>query len=176
MGPVIIPVVNKLNVEFKARIDDIDAMRDKLRTLSPRELGLDHQRDIYFEVPEGRLKLREGGIEQSLIYYRRSNEASTRDSHVVYANVENTAELRSVLTAALPVLGMVEKDREIYYVGDTKIHLDRVQSHGCFLEVEAPNPEEASRFFAFFGIKAEDLEGRSYSDFARKNLPDRTSI
>src|SRR3954470_5890209 len=115
MGPVIIPIVNKLNVEFKARIEDIDAMRARLRTLNPRELGLDHQRDIYFSVPEGRLKLREGGIEQSLIFYRRSNQASTRDSHVVFATVENTAELRSVLTAALPVLGMVEKDREIYY-------------------------------------------------------------
>src|SRR3954464_11174610 len=124
MSAVIIPVVNKLNVEFKARIDDIDAMREKLRSLQPRELGLDHQRYIYFSVPEGRLKLREGGIEQSLIYYRRSNQASTRDSHVVFATVDNTAELRSVLTAALPVLGMVEKDREIYYVGETKNHLD----------------------------------------------------
>lgn len=162
--------MNKLNVEFKARIDGIDAMRAKLRTLNPKELGLDHQRDIYFEVPEGRLKLREGGIEQSLIYYRRSNEASTRDSHVVYAVVQNTAELRSVLTAALPVLGMVEKDREIYYIGDTKIHLDRVEEHGFFLEVEASNPSEASRFFDFFGLKAESLEGRSYSDFALKKF------
>src|SRR4051812_7535129 len=163
MSAVIIPVVNKLNVEFKARIDDIDAMRERLRTLHPRELGLDHQRDIYFAVPEGRLKLREGGIEKSLIYYRRSNEASTRDSHVVYAFVENTAELRSVLEAALPVQGMVEKDREIYYVGETKIHLDRIEGHGFFLEVEAPNPTEASRFYEFFGIKPEALEGRSYS-------------
>ena len=160
--------MNKLNVEFKARIDDIDSVRARIRTLSPKELGTDHQRDTYFEVPSGRLKLREGGIEKSLIFYRRPNSAETRESHVVYATVENTAELRSVLAAALPVLGVVEKAREIFYVGETKIHLDRVDGHGAFLEVEAPNREEADRFFTFFGLKPIALEGRSYSDFARK--------
>ena len=160
--------MNKLNVEFKARIDDIDSVRARLRTLSPKELGTDHQRDIYFEVPSGRLKLREGGIEKSLIFYRRPDSAETRESHVVYATVENTAELRAVLAAALSVLGIVEKAREIFYVGETKIHLDRVDGHGAFLEVEAPNREEADRFFTFFELKPMALEGRSYSDFARK--------
>jgi adenylate cyclase class 2 len=168
MNLVIIANVNKLNVEFKARIDDIDAMRTRLRTLNPRELGLDHQRDTYFEVPEGRLKLREGGIEQSLIFYKRSNQAATRESHVVYASVQNGPELRRVLAAALPVLGVVEKDREIYYVGETKIHLDRLTGHGFFLEVEAPDAIEADRLFHFFGLKPASLEGRSYSDFAKK--------
>jgi adenylate cyclase class 2 len=159
-----------VNVEFKARIPDIDAARTRLRTLQPRELGLDHQRDIYFGVPQGRLKLRDGGIERSLIFYRRPDEAATRESHVVYATVDNPAELRRVLEAALPVLGVVEKEREIYYVGDTKIHLDRVEDHGFFLEVEAPDASEAYRFLAFFAIQPADLEGRSYADFARKNL------
>ena len=163
--------MNKLNVEFKARVDSLDEARAKLRTLYPREAGLDHQRDTYFQVPEGRLKLREGGIEQSLIFYRRSNEAAARESHVIYATVVNTAELRGVLEAALPVTAVVEKDREIYYVGQTKIHLDRVEGHGFFLEVEAPSAPEADRFFNFFGLSSECLEGRSYSEFARKNLP-----
>jgi len=162
--------MNKLNFEFKARINDLDAMRNKIRALNPREIGLDHQRDTYFQVPEGRLKLREGGIEQSLIFYRRSNESTARESQVVYASIDNTEELRRVLTAALPVLGIVEKDREIYYAGETKIHLDRVEGHGCFLEVEAPNAAEADKFFGFFGLNRSSLEGRSYSDFARKNL------
>ena len=162
--------MNKLNVEFKARIDDLDGVRSKLRTLKPRELGVDHQCDVYFEVPNGRLKLREGGIEQSLIFYKRSNQAATRESHVVYATVDNPTELRRVLEAALPVAGIVEKDREIYYVGETKIHLDRLTGHGFFLEVEAPSAAEADRFFEFFGLEPAALEGRSYADFARKNL------
>ena len=157
-------------MEFKARVDDLESVRTKLRTLFPRELGIDHQRDTYFEVPDGRLKLREGGIEQSLIFYKRSNRAETRESHVVYASLEKTDELRRVLEAALPVMGVVEKDREIYYVGETKVHLDLVQGHGFFLEVEAPSAEEADRFFQFFGLRTAALEGRSYADFARKNL------
>jgi adenylate cyclase, class 2 len=162
----IIRPVNKLNVEFKARIDDIDAVRARLLTLNPRSLGVDHQRDTYFQVPDGRLKLREGGIEQSLIFYRRSNEAATRESHIVYAAVQDTAELGRVLEAALPVLGVVEKEREIYYVDETKIHLDRVAGHGFFLEVEAPSASEADRFLQFFALNPSVLEGRSYSDFA----------
>lgn len=163
--------MNKLNVEFKARVDDLGPYRTLLRTLHPRELGVDHQRDTYFEVPEGRLKLREGGIEQSLIFYRRSNTATTRESHVVFATLQETSDLRRVLEAALPVLGVVEKDREIYYVGETKIHLDHVAGHGCFLEVEGPTPGETARFFNLFGLTSSQMEGRSYSDFARKNLP-----
>ncbi len=131
---VIIPPVNKLNVEFKARIDDIDAVRVQLLTLNPRSLGASTIRSTpTSRVPEGRLKLRAGGIEQSLIFYRRSNEAASRESHIVYAAVQDTAELGRVLEAALPVLGIVEKEREIYYIGETKIHLDRVAGHGFFL-------------------------------------------
>ena len=163
--------MQKVNIEFKARINDLAAARSKLRTLHPREMGRDRQRDTYFQVPQGRLKLREGSLEQSLIYYRRSDTAATRESRVIYATVENTGELRRVLEAALPVLGVVEKDREIFYVGGTKIHLDRVEGHGNFLEVEAPSEAEADRFFKFFGLEPAALEGRSYSDFARKNLP-----
>lgn len=170
--------MDKLNVEFKARIDNIDDMRARLLTLNPRLVGVDYQRDTYFQVPEGRLKLRHGGIEQSLIFYRRSNEAKTRESHVVYATVKDTEELGRVLEAALPVLGIVEKEREIYYVDDTKIHLDRVAGHGSFLEVEAPSAGEADRFFRFFALAPTAVEGRSYSDFAlnpripvRNNLP-----
>ena len=92
--------MQKVNIEFKARINDLDAARSKLRTLHPREMGRDRQRDTYFQVPQGRLKLREGSLEQSLIYYRRSDTAATRESHVIYATVENTGELRRVLEAA----------------------------------------------------------------------------
>jgi len=158
--------VQKLNVEFKARLESLDAVRAKLRTLKPREAGTDHQRDTYFEVREGRLKLREGHIENSLIFYRRADQAATRDSHVQLASISNPSELRRVLEAALPIRAVVEKLREIYFVGQTKIHLDRIENHGCFLEVEAPNAADADFFFRFFELDPHALEGRSYSDFA----------
>ena len=158
--------MQKLNVEFKARVENLDAIREKLRSLNPREVGTDRQRDTYFEVREGRLKLREGLIENSLIFYRRADLAATRDSHVYLSSISNPSELRPVLEAALPIHAIVEKRREIYLVGETKIHLDRVENHGCFLEVEAPNSTEADFFFRFFGLEPGALEGRSYADFA----------
>src|SRR5687768_16295001 len=98
-------------------------MRERLLTLNPREVGTDLQRDTYFEVPDGRLKLREGRIESTLIFYRRSNDATTRRSDVDLSPVSDRSELRNVLAAALPVRVIVEKRREIFFVGDTKIHL-----------------------------------------------------
>ena len=162
--------MEKLNVEFKARLENLDAVREKLRTLNPREVGTDRQRDTYFEVREGRLKLREGDIENALIFYRRADQATARDSHVQIASIPNAAELRAVLAAALPVRAVVEKRREIFFVGKTKIHLDRVENHGCFLEVEAPNASEAEFFFRFFELDAQTLEGRSYADFAAQGI------
>jgi adenylate cyclase, class 2 len=54
------------NFEFKARVNDIDATEQKLQQLSPIYKGQDHQIDTYFNVPSGRLKLREGTIENAL--------------------------------------------------------------------------------------------------------------
>ena len=88
--------MQKLNVEFKARLENLDVIREKLRTLNPREVGTDRQRDTYFEVREGRLKLREGNIENSLIFYRRTDQAATRDSLVYLASISYPSELRPV--------------------------------------------------------------------------------
>ena len=46
-------------VELKARVDDHDFLRKKLSTLGAIYVGTFQQTDLYFEVPEGRLKLRE---------------------------------------------------------------------------------------------------------------------
>ena len=56
------------NFEFKAKIDEIEKYENKLLTLNPKFQGLDHQIDTYFNLQYGRLKLREGNIENNLIY------------------------------------------------------------------------------------------------------------
>ena len=52
--------MNILNFEFKARVNNIDELEQKLLQLDPVFKGEDHQIDTYFNVSEGRLKLREG--------------------------------------------------------------------------------------------------------------------
>lgn len=64
-----------LNFEFKARAGNLKNWEDQLLSLNPKFIGEDNQIDTYFNVPEGRLKLREGNIENSLIWYKRQDIA-----------------------------------------------------------------------------------------------------
>ena len=49
----------KTLVELKAKIDNIDKVREKILKLNAEFIGKFHQIDTYFNVPKGRLKLRE---------------------------------------------------------------------------------------------------------------------
>ena len=60
-----------LNIEIKARCTDSRFIRDYLLSRGADFKGTDHQTDTYFNVPHGRLKLREGNIENNLIFYIR---------------------------------------------------------------------------------------------------------
>jgi adenylate cyclase class 2 len=80
--------------------------------------------------------------------------------------------IRAILTAALGVLTVVDKRREIYFVGNVKVHLDRVRGLGKFVEVEAISRDaglskvrqQALQFQKLFGIAGEDIVPQSYSD------------
>ena len=133
---------------------------------------MDHQVDTYFRVPAGRLKIREGRIENALIYYQRSNARRARQSKVELAQLPGRNAIRAVLASALGVLVVVDKRREIYFVGNVKIHLDRVRGLGKFVEVEAiarggslaKVRGQARTFQKLFGIPATDIVPQSYSD------------
>ncbi len=159
-------------VEFKARCSDPDRIRDLLRRKNARFVGDDHQIDTYFRVAQGRLKLREGNIENSLIFYSRPNEAGPKQSDVTMTPVPAGSDLRAVLTSALGVLVTVDKRREIYFVENVKIHLDKVEELGSFLEVEAIGSadqigtlrEQCDAFLREFGVQERDFISESYSD------------
>lgn len=71
-----------LNVEIKARCNDHEVIREYLKARDADFRGVDHQIDTYFHVPHGRLKLREGEIENFLIHYERSDQDGPKQSHV----------------------------------------------------------------------------------------------
>jgi adenylate cyclase class IV len=139
------------NYEFKARLKDDRPVRAALRRLRARYVGTDRQVDTYFQVARGRLKVREGRIENALIFYERADTPRAR-----------TAWIEMTL---LP-------RRQIYFVGNVKIHLDNVRRLGRFVEVEAISRsgkvgrarEQARRFQKLFGISPKDILSQSYSD------------
>ena len=164
-----------VNIEFKARMRDEKRVRAALKSLNPRVAGTDHQIDTYFHTASGRLKLRQGTIENSLIFYERQNKAQVRPSRVLlqeFTDRQSTRTLRRMLASALGVAAVVDKVREIYFVDNVKIHLDRVRRLGKFLEVEALAKKgnlrrarsQAEEVKKLFGVLPQDLLSHSYSD------------
>ena len=135
--------------------------------------GVDRQIDTYFKVPNGRLKLREGNIENCLIQYDRPNQSGPKVSkyNLIYVR---EGDIKDALTKALGLLAIVDKTRSIYYIGNIKIHFDKVLGLGRFIEIEARDEEEniglvklteqTNQLMEVFKIRPEDLITDSYSD------------
>jgi len=163
-----------LNVEIKARCSNPSFIRNYLVKNGADFKGLDEQTDTYFNVPNGRLKLREGNIENNLIFYERTNQAGPKSSHFQLVKVEDAVGLKEALAKSNGIKVVVNKQREIYYINNVKFHIDEVPELGSFTEIEAGNvkvdlsqeqlKEQCDFYVKEFGIKQEDLIEVSYSD------------
>jgi predicted adenylyl cyclase CyaB len=129
--------MNHTNFEIKARYNDLDFVRAFLRKQNARYVGLDHQIDTYFKVRKGRLKLRQGNIENNLIYYERENIAGAKQSNVILVRTEPDSKIEQILLKLFDVLVVVDKKREIYFIDNVKFHIDEVKGLGSFIEIEA---------------------------------------
>ena len=125
------------NIEIKARVASIDAVMPRARALAQCDAEPIAQDDTFFAVPHGRLKLREfadGSAE--LIHYQRDDTADAKLSDYRRVPVPDAAALRETLERALGVIGRVRKQRWLLLVGKTRVHLDRVERLGDFIELE----------------------------------------
>lgn len=162
-----------VNVEIKARVQSPDRTRNILMAHGAEFRGLDRQCDTYFHCDEGRLKLRQGNVENSLIFYRRPDTPEPKVSEYELERLLPENELKAVLSAALGVKVVVEKEREIYFIDNVKFHIDRVEGLGRFIEIEATGEDaselvrlhsQCNQWLEMFGIEESQLEPRSYSD------------
>ena len=103
------------NIEFKARSNDIGLMEKKLLKLGPDFKGEDHQRDTYFKVEKGRLKLREGNIENSLINYERKDVSDSKQSDVLLYQFRADPSLKEILKKVHGIKVVVEKKENLFY-------------------------------------------------------------
>lgn len=172
------------NVEIKARCDGQDRIRELLRSRDAVFEGVDHQIDTYFNIRSGRLKLREGNIENCLIHYRRNDIEGTKLSEVDLYQAAPGSSLKDLLVKALGVLVVVDKRREIYFIDNVKVHLDQVDKLGDFVEIEAIDADgslgfdhiqkQCQTYRDILRIKNSDLVSCSYSDMLlRMSGPDR---
>ena len=133
-----------------------------------------NQRDTYFHALNGHLKLREEpGVRAQLIAYGRPSLPAQRESRYRIVELEDAKGVQAALEGALGVRGVVEKERRLFLWGGVRIHLDRVERLGHFVELEAviadlvaPAGAEAllAQLRGELKIADGDLIGGSYCD------------
>jgi adenylate cyclase class IV len=169
------------NVEVKARVSDLASVRAKAQALATEPPHTINQRDTFFVVPSGRLKVRafEDGSGELIAYERRDHDGPRLSTYSRVA-CPDARGLSDALSQVLPVRGVVVKHREVFLAGRTRIHLDRVEGLGCFVELEVvltdgEPPEvgdaEARRLLRALEIPERALVAAAYIDlFERRYL------
>ena len=94
---------NILNVEIKAKCQNPSAIREILKANNADYKGIDSQTDTYFNCDNGLLKLREGNIENSLIFYKRQNKSGPKESDIALSKMKPENGIKDVLTKALGI-------------------------------------------------------------------------
>src|SRR4029079_6473555 len=163
-----------LNIEIKAKITRPEFIRSYLTNSNAEFRGTDFQADTYFNVSNGRLKLREGNIENNLIYYERQNTPGAKESSFQLVHVSDAKSLKELLTRSLGIKIVVRKKREIYFIRNVKFHIDEVEGLGNFVEIEASDlyadiskeklQEQCAFYLTELRIREEDHIPVSYSD------------
>ncbi len=136
------------NVEYKAELKDLSLARSIVRALGAQFVGVLEQTDRYYRLPEparrpkrpaaspARLKKRETvGEPTQWIYYERANAANPKLSGFKIYTEQEAAERFG--PGPFEERAVVRKRRELYMLGHIRIHLDRVEGLGEFLEFEA---------------------------------------
>ena len=161
-------------IEIKAKCANPQEIEDILINLNADFRGEDEQIDTYFKCENGRFKLREGEIENSLIFYKRPDQSGPKLSDVKLFKTEPQSLLKEVLTFANGVVKTVHKKRKIFFIQNVKFHIDKVMNIGSFVEIEAIDEtgektsdellHQCKFYLQLFKIKDSDLITNSYSD------------
>jgi len=169
------------NIEIKARLREPDGIRTRLEALGAS--GPEHlsHTDTFFTVPAGRLKLRDfGDGTGELIAYQRADMAGPKLSSYHRTPTATPSALLDVLTRALGTRGVVRKQRVVYLVGQTRVHLDEVEGLGSFVELEVVLREDqsiadgdavAADLLRQLRVDAEDLVTHAYIDLLKGASP-----
>ena len=162
------------NVEIKARIDSVEALLAVAQAIAGGDPETILQDDTFFPCAHGRLKLRDfGDGHGELIQYHRPDATGPKTSTYVRSPTASPATLRDALERGLGTLGRVRKRRWLLLAGRTRIHLDRVEGLGDFLELEVVLHDdeaegtgiaEAHALMARLGVSSAQLLQGAYLD------------
>ena len=165
------------NVEAKFKLANPVHAREVAACLGFEASGILSQRDTFFHVVHGKLKLREEAAGAWLIHYRRRREGDLELSDYEIVAVGEPARTRSVLASALGIMAEVRKERTLLRRGNIRLHIDRVEGFGDFGEIEAvlesgeiaeANRVAVREILSALDISERDLIGVSYYEMMLK--------
>jgi adenylate cyclase class 2 len=183
------------NLELKCHYPDLKrAERIALDDVGAEFAGLLKQTDVYFNVPDGRLKLRHNRQTlarehraffaiHELIFYRRPDKESARTSVYEILPIANGRATEQFFTKAFGVMVRITKSRKVLLQKNLRIHLDTVRGLGKFLEFElivSPSfPMSSCRkrmrdLIQDFGIQPSQILAGSYSGMLWPELVPKT--
>lgn len=170
------------NIEIKARARHFADIKARAAELSDAPVEVIPQVDIFFNVPQGRLKLRILAPDRGqLIYYTRPDQEGPKRSDYHIALTSDPENLKRVLELACGIRGVVKKTRYLYLVGQTRVHLDDVEGLGQFMELEvvlregqgdAEGQAIAEGLMASLGVERGDLLEGAYMDLLEDSSAD----
>ncbi len=169
------------NLELKAKYPNIKRAETIARELSETEPEILEQIDTYYNVPHGRLKLRQihsnDGVAMELIWYERIETGGDRISNYELVELSRESGFYKILEQALEIDVKVEKQRTVYIWNGCRIHIDLVEQLGPFLEFEVSThhhdgpSERLQHLIEKFGITDLDVINCSYADLLRTQIP-----
>ena len=162
------------NVEIKARVADLAEVESRLAGLDAAGPVSLEQEDVFYDCTQGRLKLRrlDDGTGE-LIAYERPDRPGPATSRYVRYPTRDPALLAELLGTALGERGVVRKRRRLFTVGRTRVHLDRIEGLGSFVELEVVLDDEQSEaegeriareLMKALGIREDQLVDAAYVD------------
>ncbi len=135
------------NIEIKYHLNSCRYIKQKLNDHPEIRFAEQiYQRDVYFNVSDGRLKIRfQEGKPTQLIHYVRPDSDTPRISNYTIEELPNPLAKVAEFQKAYGILDQVEKWRELYFFRNVRIHLDNVTHLGWFIEFESVIDENTSR-------------------------------
>ncbi len=125
------------NLEAKFKLYDLGRARKRAEALKYEFKAELAQRDTFFQVNQGKLKLREEEAGAWLIFYGRQDSKGLKLSNYEIIAVNEPQRLREMMSQALGVLATVRKTRILLTCDNLRLHLDSVDGLGDFGEIEA---------------------------------------
>ncbi len=168
------------NIEIKAQIKNLTKLLTLAKKISDSGEIIINQKDIFYNAPKGRLKLRIFSPQKGeLIYYERNNMKGPKESNYFITTINNPSTLNDTLSLALGVKGVVQKQRRLFLIGQTRLHIDDVEKLGQYMELEVVLQEDqtneegeyiAKDLIKKLQISDKDLIDKAYIDLINEKI------